>query len=101
MPSIAEAKVDPAELAERLRRVANALRLLPANHPRFFEEMADLGAEVRAVAALLSENANVRCRCAAPHWRSVLTRAPLERGMSLFTALGRRRVLAPSRRAWF
>jgi len=53
MPSIAEAKVDPADLAERLRRVANALRRLPANHPRFFEEMVDLGAKVRAVAALL------------------------------------------------
>ena len=53
MPSIAEAPADLAQLAERLRAVADALRRLSADHPRFFEEMADLGAEVRAVAALL------------------------------------------------
>ena len=53
MASIDERKVDLVNLAERLRSIAEALKRLPADHPRFFEEAEKLRAEVITVAALL------------------------------------------------
>ena len=53
MPSIAEADVDLVALAERLKGVAQTLRKLTADHPRFSEELEALREEVGAVAARL------------------------------------------------
>lgn len=49
MASIREPTGDLAELAERLQSVAQALRSLPTDHPRFSEELIALGKEVKAV----------------------------------------------------
>jgi len=50
MASIIEPKADLVELAHRLQRVANALKSLPADHPRFPQELNALSEEIRAVA---------------------------------------------------
>ena len=50
---VAEAKVDLAQLAERLRAVAEALRCMPADQGLSAEEKAALCNEVKAVAAEL------------------------------------------------
>ena len=53
MASITEPRVDLAELSERLRSAADVLRSLPADHPRFPEELEALREEISAVAARL------------------------------------------------
>ena len=53
MASIDEGKVDPGNLAERLRSIAEALKRLPADHPGFFEETQKISGEVTTVATLL------------------------------------------------
>lgn len=53
MPSVAGIKVDLAQLAARLRAVADALKRVPADQGLFAEERAALCNEVKAVAAEL------------------------------------------------
>ncbi len=53
MASITEPRADLAKLAERLRSAADVLKSLPADHPRFAEELEALREEISAVAAQL------------------------------------------------
>jgi hypothetical protein len=53
MPAVIEAKADLAELAERLRTVAEALKRLRAGNPSFSEEIERLREEIRYIAAKL------------------------------------------------
>jgi len=53
MSSVIEAKADLAELAERLRAVAETLRRPPDDHPSFYEEMDVLRGEIKAIVAQL------------------------------------------------
>ena len=60
MASIDEGKVDLGKLTERLRSIAQALKRLPADHPRFFEETEKMRGEVTTVAALLQGDPHPR-----------------------------------------
>ena len=53
MASITRPKADLPDLAERLQSVAQTLKNLPADHPRFVEQLEALRREIMAVSAQL------------------------------------------------
>ena len=53
MASIADPGLDLAELGQRLRKAAEALRHLPAERARFRETMEELANEMKAIATQL------------------------------------------------